>query len=138
MSLDVPVPDSPKLSGPPPGAAYSTVSTPEMGGDDYRRDDLAAVLDEGAWADGFEAWAAGTELTESEYALVRRHDLVERLDFYWDPVTEDVGYRAPSLSDDVREALAADTDPDDIEAELASLARTVSERLEADYLDRKT
>jgi len=130
MTLDVTVPDSPPLSGPPLGAAYNNVTPPDAGGVDYRRDELASALEAGVWADGFEAWAAETGLTESEFALLVRHAVLEQLDFYWDPAAETVGYRVPSPSDDVCEGLAADSD--DIEAELDSLARLVSVRLEAD------
>ena len=132
MALDVAVPDAPSLSGPSPGAAYSAVSPPETAaGGSYRRDELEELLEAGAWADGFEAWAAGTDLAESEFARLIRHDILEQLDFYWDPVTEEVGYRVPSLPDDASEALS--TDPDDVESELDALARTVSETLESDY-----
>jgi len=129
MTLDVTVPDPPPLSGPPLGGAYNNVTPPDAGSADYRRDELTSLLTEGVWTDGFEAWTARTDLGESEFAPVVRHGLVEQLDFYWDPVTEDVGYRVPSLSDDTREALA--TDPDDIESELDTLARVVAERLDA-------
>jgi len=127
MPLDVTVPDPPPLSGPPLGGAYNNVTPPDAGSADYRRDELAGRLEEGAWGDGFEAWAAETSLGESEFALLRRHGVVEQLDFYWDPATERVESRAPSLSDDVREALAADAA--DVESELASLARLVTETL---------
>jgi len=138
MTLDVAVPDPPPLSGPPPGGAYNDVTPPDAGRADYRRDELATMLEEGAWADGFEEWTAKTGLSESEFALLRRHGLVEQLDFYWDPATERVESRVPSLSDDVREALAAGADPDGVESALDSLSRIVSERLAAAWRAQST
>jgi len=134
MALDVSVPDSPPQSGSWPRGAYNSVSPPETGAtDEYHRDELEGMLEDGVWADGFEEWAAGTTITETEFALLVRHGLIERLDFYWDPVTDEVCYRVPDLPDDTREALAAGTDADEVESELDSLARTVSATLENEY-----
>ncbi|MDS0280762.1 hypothetical protein [Haloarcula onubensis] len=133
MSLDVSVPDPPPQSQGAPGRGYDNVSPPESDDDDYRRDELESILEAGAWADGFEAWAAETSLGESEFELLVRHGLLEQLDFYWDPATEAVEYHLPQFSDDMREALATDADVDEVKGGLDSLGRTVSERLEREY-----
>jgi len=132
MSLDVSVPDPPPQSQGAPGKGYDAVSPPEAdAGDDYRRDELEAMLEDGAWADGFEEWTAETGLRESEFRLLVRHGVIEQLDFYWDPGTEAVGYHVPQFSDDMREALA--TDVDEVTTELESLGEVVSETLERKY-----
>jgi hypothetical protein len=101
--------------------------------DDHRREELEGLLREGAWQGAFEEWAEHTLLTDAEFEAVRDLGLVERFDLYWDPATDEVGYRAPTLDDAEREAF---DDPDGIEAELDSLGRVVSEPLENDYLLR--
>jgi hypothetical protein len=136
MTLDVPIPDPPSLSGPQSRDDYDAVGNPEEDtGDDYRRDAIADALEEGAWADGFDEWADETDLTETTFETVQRHELVDDFDFYWDPATEDVGYRAPDLPADARGDLNS-TAADDVDAELDTLGRIVSEYLENDYLRR--
>lgn len=134
MVLDVEAPDPPSLRGPQPRGEYEAVDvTDEEATDDYRREELAAVLREGAWQYAFEEWAEHTLLTDAEFRTVAELGLVERFDLYWDPTTDDVGYRPPTLSEEEREAFE---DPSGIEAELDSLGRVVSETLENDYLLR--
>jgi hypothetical protein len=136
MTLDVPIPDPPSLSGPRSRDDYDAVGNPEEdAGDDYRRDAIADALAEGAWADGFAEWAAETDLTETAFETVQRHELVDEFDFYWDPAAEDVGYRAPALPAAARNDLES-TAADDFDAELDTLGRIVSEFLENDYLRR--
>ena len=134
MVLDVEAPDPPSLRGPQSRGEYDAIDmTDREPTDDYRREELAGVLRDGAWQDAFEEWAGQTLLTDAEFGTVRELGLLERLDLYWDPSTDDVGYRAPTLSDDERGAF---DDPDGIDAELDSLGRVLSETLENDYLLR--
>jgi len=136
MALDVQPPDPPSLTGPQSRDKYDTIDAgADEVGDDYRREELEPILADGAWADGFEEWAASTDLVDSEFDLLVRHGLFDQLDFYWDPASDEVGYHVRSPDDDAREALGSD-DADDIESELDSLARIVSETLENDYLLR--
>ncbi|WP_254273337.1 hypothetical protein [Haloarcula marina] len=136
MALDVPVPDPPSLRGPQPRGEYESIDVPATEpDDDYRREEIAEVLASGAWADGFEEWTTGTGLTDADFAVVLDHGLVEEFDFYWEPATDDVGYRAPTLPDAARADLTT-SDVDEIESELDSLGRVVSETLENDYLQR--
>jgi len=133
MALDVPTPDPPTVTDPQSrgqGDAFDGDAA-----EDYHRDELEALLADGAWAESFETWARKTDLTESEVALLVRHGLFDQLDFYWHPDDEAVRYRVPDLSDDAREALATDTDVDTVGSELDVLARLVSERLADDFAD---
>ncbi|MBX0288237.1 hypothetical protein [Haloarcula salinisoli] len=137
MTLEVSVPDPPAQSEGAPGMGYNDVEPPEAdASDDYHRDDIEAALAAGAWVDGFEAWAAQTELEESEFRLLERHGLVDGLDFFWDPASEAVAYHAPTLSDDAREALHGNA-ADVVDAELKSLGEHVSETLSEAYLVRE-
>ena len=134
MTLDVEVPDAPSLRGPQSRGEYDAIdATDEELTDDYRREELRGVLEEGAWRDAFEEWAEHTLLTDAEFETVLDRGLFDRLDLYWEPSSGEVGYRAPTLSDDTREAF---DDPDGVEAELDSLGRVLSEVLENDYLRR--
>lgn len=136
MALDVPVPNPPSLHGPQPRGEYSAIDTqvdePE---DDYRREEVAEILEAGAWHDAFEEWTTQTDLVRSDFDLVMEHDLFDEFDFYWDPATDEVGYQAPTLPAEV-DADRATGDVDDIETELDLLGRLVSEMLENDYLLR--
>ena len=134
MVLDVEVPDPPSLRGPQSRGAYEAIDmTDQVPTDDYRREELEGALQEGAWQDAFEEWAAHTLLVDAEFERIVELGVIDRFDFYWDPATEEVGYRAPALNGEEREAF---DDPDGVDAELDSLGRVVSESLEDDYLVR--
>ena len=136
MPLDVPVPDPPSLHGPQPRGDYEAIDNPvEHPEDDYRREELEEFLASGAWSDAFEEWAGGTSLTAADFELVSEYGLVEDFDFYWDPQTDQVGYRAPTLPDEARDDLTISA-ADEVDAELDTLGRVVSEMLENDYLLR--
>jgi hypothetical protein len=134
MVLDAEVPDPPSLRGPQSRGEYEAIDmTDQEPTDDYRREELEGVLRDGAWQDAFEEWAEHTHLTDAEFEGAVELGLIERFDLYWDPATDDVGYRAPTLNGEEREAF---DDPDGVDAELDSLGRVVSETLENDYLLR--
>ena len=139
MTLDIEIPEPPTLRGPEDPGDYDAVEEPEeRTGDDTRRDELAGLLEAGAWEDAFDEWADDTYLNEGEFRAVRERGLLEELDFYWHPAAGDVGYRVPPIPADLtdaREDIDAD-DIDDIEEALDGLARTVSEVLENDYIHR--
>lgn len=141
MGLDVDTPDPPTLHDPQGVDDYDAVEeTDEPVGDDHRREDLAGFLREGAWRRAFEEWADHTLLDEADFELATELDLVEELDFYWNPSAGDVGYRAPTVppSDSLPEPYDERFDSGDlqgIEEELEELARTVTEVLEAEYVD---
>lgn len=136
MALDVLIPDPPSLSGPQPRGEYEAIENPvENSGDDYRREELATILADGAWEDAFDEWAAHTGLTEETFEVITEYNLTDEFDFYWNAENDEVGYRSPTLPDAARDALDLEI-VDDIELELDSLGRVVSEMLENDYLLR--
>ncbi|QHS16346.1 hypothetical protein GWK26_03805 [haloarchaeon 3A1-DGR] len=137
MSLDVPVPDPPELEEIDPNEYEDA----DVGGDtDYRRDEIEALLREGAWADAFEEWAATSDLDETDWTIVRDLGLVSRFDFFWDDFADRVGYHAPGLPEDWRER---DLHPDldswgtvsGINAGLTELGQIVCETLKQEYID---
>ena len=137
MSLDVEVPDPPALRGPQSRGEYDAIDmTDERPEDDYRRGEVENFLREGAWQDAFEAWAEATFMSEAEFEAVLRLGLLQGYDFFWDPATGDVGYRAPRVPDDAREQLG-EGDAEGVDEELDSLGRIVTEVLENDYLLRE-
>ncbi|MDS0276823.1 hypothetical protein NDI85_03385 [Halomicroarcula sp. S1AR25-4] len=137
MALDVPVPDRPALSGSVDTADYEDV---EVQGDEYRRDELAEVLDEGAWADAFERWTADTSLDESAWDIVTDLDLIAEFDFFWDSFAGRVGYHAPGLPENWRER---EVHPDieswetvsSINAGLTELGQVVCDVIKDEYVD---
>lgn len=140
MALDVEIPDPPVLHGPQDPGDYEAVDELENSTDDtYRREDMVQMLEDGAWEAAFDEWAETTYLTEAEFQVVLDLDLIDEFDFYWNPSAEDVGYRAPTLSEDTLELddeTIEQVDVEGIEEELDSLGRTVSEVLENDYIHR--
>jgi hypothetical protein len=137
MTLDVEIPDPPTLSGPQDPGDYDAVDEPEeWTGDDTRREALSDFLKAGAWEDAFDEWAADTYMAEDEFQTVLEFGLIEEFDFYWNQSAEDVGYRAPTVPDDAAHDGLDEDDVEDIEEELDSLGRTVSEVLENDYILR--
>ncbi|ADJ15533.1 hypothetical protein [Halalkalicoccus jeotgali] len=137
MSLAVEIPDPPELGAQNP-AEYDDVDG--VGVADYRREELEAFLEDGAWADAFEEWAAHTDLTEEEYAIAADLDLLGEFDFFWDDFADRVGYHAPGLPEDWRER---DIHPEldswsivsSINASLTELGQIVSDVLKAEYVD---
>ena len=139
MPLDVETPDPPRLQGPQDPGDYDAVDElEEETGDTYRREELADLLEQGAWEDAFYEWGDQTYLTETQFQTVREAGLFEEFDFYWNPTDDDVGYRAPTLPDDLTgsDGPLDRSDVEDIEEELDALGRTVSEALENDYIHR--
>jgi hypothetical protein len=140
MALDVETPDPPRLDDPLDPGDYEALDEPaEWTGDDYRREELAGFLRDGAWQDAFEEWSEHTQLTEAEFEAVVDLGLIPQFDFYWNPAAEDVGYRAPTLPDPLPAPYddRFDTaDRDAVDAELDDLGRVASEVLETDYIHR--
>lgn len=143
MGLDVDVPDPPRLRGPQGVGDYDSVDEGEPEdevGDDARREELAGFLRAGAWERAFEEWAGNTMLDEDEFELARELDLFEAIDLYWNRATGDVGYRVPPVPS--RRELPSPYDEQfdagtlgNVEEEIDDLARTVTEVLEAEYVD---
>ncbi|WP_134669927.1 hypothetical protein [Halorussus marinus] len=100
MSLDVDAPSPPSLSTNVDASEYEDA---DVQGDDYRRDELEAYLEDGAWIDAFDEWAAHTDLTDEEYAIVRDLEMFAEYDFFWDSFADRVGYHAPGIPEDWKE-----------------------------------
>ena len=87
MSLDVETPPPPELAT---GVDADDYDDADVGGDEYRREALADFLAAGAWDEAFTAWRAETDVTETEFAIVRDLDLLARFDFFWDDFADRV------------------------------------------------
>jgi len=109
MGLDVDTPEPPSLHGPRGRGEHDAVDTGEdESGDDYRREEVRTVLRDGAWRDAFAEWAESTYLSAEEVAGVDRLGLFDEFDFHWDPASDEVGHRAPSVPADERGSLPGD------------------------------
>jgi hypothetical protein len=137
MALDVAVPDRPELESEVDTTEYEDV---DVDGDEYRRDELADALADGAWADAFEEWAVGTSLDGETWDIVTDLNLIAEFDFFWDSFAGRVGYHAPGLPENWQER---NIHPDieswetvsAINAGLTELGQVVCEVLADDYLD---
>lgn len=79
MGLDVERPAPPELE---PNLDPDDYEDAEVQGDDYRRDDLQALLEEGAWADAFGEWSDGAQMDEEEWRIAMELDLPSKFDFF--------------------------------------------------------
>ena len=137
MTLDVETPARPELST---GVAAEEYDDADVQGDEYRREELAQALDDGAWADAFEEWAADASLDTDQWAIVTDLGLIEEFDFFWDSFAGRVGYHAPGLPEDWREReLHPDIDSwgtvSGINAGLTEFGQVVCEVLADEYID---
>ena len=138
MALDIEVPDPPDLSnrGMPREFEWEEET---LGSEEFYREDLEDLLQEGAWTEGFNEWTEYTNLEEEHVRTINNLGLFQALDFYWDPIEDRLRFDAPPLSDDWQEhAATASLDSSTvslIDNELDDLGRTVQEVLE-DYVER--
>lgn len=137
MTLDVAIPDPPDLSNR--GAPEEFEWTEDTGGaEDFRREELEALLKDGAWAEGFNEWGEYTSMDEQQVRAVEDLGLFEEFDFYWDPTQDRLRADPPELPEDwaEREATASwnSSTVAAVESELRDLADVVYETLE-DYLE---
>ena len=137
MTLDVETPERPELST---GVAADEYDDADVQGDEYRREELAEALDDGAWEAAFEEWAADASLDADQWAIVTDLGLIEEFDFFWDSFAGRVGYHAPGLPEDWREReIHPDIDSwgtvSGINAGLTEFGQVVCEVLADEYLD---
>lgn len=137
MSLAVERPDPPELGTQNP-AEYEDAS--DTGTDEYRREDLEAFLQEGAWEQAWDEWSTHTDLTEEEYAIAEDLGLIEEFDFFWDDFADRVGYHAPGIPEDWRERelhpeLNSWDAVSSINASMTELGQITCEVLKNDYID---
>ncbi|ELY63366.1 hypothetical protein [Natrinema versiforme] len=110
-----------------------------LGSEDFYREDIEDLLEEGAWKEGFNEWAEYTNLDEADVRIVSDLGLFHAFDFYWDPTEDRLRFDAPTIPDDWRERNVAESLDSStvsmIDSELDDLGDTVHEELE-DYLER--
>ncbi|AGN02518.1 hypothetical protein L593_12895 [Salinarchaeum sp. Harcht-Bsk1] len=140
MTLDVEIPDPPTLHGPQDPGDYDSVEEIDAHpGEQPERDTLATALESGAWGEAFDDWCQETYLSEEQFQAVLDLGLIEGFDFYLNPSAGDVGYRSPTVPDDLPapyDETFERSDRQDVVEALDELGRTVSEVLENDYLVR--
>ena len=138
MALDVKVPEPPDLSnrGKPREFQWEDET---LGSEDFYREDLEDLLQEGAWTEGFNEWAEYTDLDDGQAQIVSDLGLFQAFDFYWDPDDDRLRFDAPTVPEDWRERDATESLDSStvsmIDATLQDLGRAVQETLE-DYLER--
>jgi hypothetical protein len=138
MVLDVEIPEPPDLSnrGMPHEFEWQEET---LGAEDFYREDIEDLLQEGAWTEGFNEWTQYTDLDEGHVRIVSDLGLFQAFDFYWDPTEDRLRFDAPVISDDWRERDATESLDSStvslIDGELADLGRAVQEVLE-DYVER--
>jgi hypothetical protein len=136
MTLDVSIPEPPDLSNR--GAPEEFEWTEDTGGaEDFRREELEALLKDGAWAEGFNEWGEYMSMDEQQVRAVEDLGLFHEFDFYWDPTQDRLRADPPELPEDwaEREATASwnSSTVGAVESELQDLGDVVHEVLE-DYL----
>lgn len=130
MTLDVSRPDPPALrSHPDPDTIEDDGPTED---DSLRRDELESVLEDGAWREGFEEWAAYTDLSEREFEVLRERGLFDAFGFAWDVSAEAIDYDVPPVPADIGDTATVSR----MDAELDDLGRAVAAAMEA-YLDEE-
>jgi hypothetical protein len=140
MTLDVEVPPPPELEQIDPNE-YEDADV--VGDTDYKRDEIEALLRDGAWAEAFTQWADDTGMDEREFDIVTDLDMLRQFDFFWDSFAERVGYHAPGIPEDWKER---DYHPDldswgtvsSINAGLTELGQIVCDVLLDDYIEWET
>lgn len=140
MGISVSTPDPPELEQMDPNE-YEDAEV--VGDTDYKREEIEAFLQDGAWERAFEEWAEHTDMDEEEFQIVTDLDLIEHFDFFWDSYAERVGYHAPGLPEDWK---TRDIHPDldswgtvsAINAGLTELGQIVCDLLKDEYIDWET
>jgi len=138
MAFDIEVPEPPDLSnrGMPREFEWQEET---LGSEDFYREDIEDLLQEGAWTEGVNEWAEYTDLDEEHVRIVSDLDLFQAFDFYWDPTEDYLRFDAPTIPDNWRERDATESLNSStvsmIDGELDDLGRAVQEILE-DYLER--
>ena len=138
MAIDIEVPEPPDLSnrGMPREFDWQKET---LGSEDFYREDIEDLLQEGAWKEGFNEWTEYTNLDEEHVQIVSDLGLFQAFDFYWDPTEDRLRFNAPTISDDWRERDTTESLDSStvsmIDGELDDLGRAVQEVL-GDYLER--
>jgi hypothetical protein len=138
MAIDIEVPEPPDLSNRGTPREFEQQEE-TLGSEDFYREDIEDLLQEGAWKEGFNEWTEYTNLDEAQVRLVSGLGLFQAFDFYWDPTEDRLRFDAPTISNDWRERDATESLDSStvsmIDGELDDLGQAVHEMLE-DYLER--
>ena len=137
MALDVEVPPPPELNQVDPNE-YEDADV--VGDTDYKRDEIEALLEDGAWTEAFTEWAAETNMDERTFDIVTDLEMLRQFDFFWDSFAERVGYHAPGIPEDWKEreyhpGLDSWGTVSAINAGLTELGQIVCETLKREYID---
>lgn len=138
MALNVETPEPPDISnrGMPREFEWQEET---LGSEDFYREDLEDLLQEGAWTEGFNEWAEYTDLDEEQVRVINDLGLFQAFDFYWDPTDDRLRFNAPTVPDDWRKRNTTKSLDSStislIDSELQDLGRAVHETLEG-YLER--
>jgi len=140
MTLDVEIPPPPELERIDPNE-YEDADV--VGDTEYKRDEIEALLRDGAWAAAFTEWADGTDVDEREFEIVTDLEMLREFDFFWDAFAERVGYHAPGIPEDWKERnyhpeLDSWGTVSAINAGLTELGQIVCEVLKEEYIDWET
>lgn len=136
VTSDVEPPSPPELE--PIGAPAD--DSLDAGDQDFRREELATYLHDGAWDEAFEEWWTTSDLEEQTLDLARDLEMFARFDFFWDDFAGRVGFHAPGVPEDWREReLHPDLDSwgtvSALNAGLAEFGQLVSEVLTEEYVE---
>jgi hypothetical protein len=140
MTLDVEIPPPPELEQVDPNE-YDDAEV--VGDTDYKRDELEALLKDGAWEAAFSEWADDTGMDEREFDIVTDLGMLRQFDFFWDSFAERVGYHAPGIPEDWKEReyhpeLDSWGTVSSINAGLTELGQIVCDVLLDEYIDWET
>jgi hypothetical protein len=140
MALDVETPAAPELQQVDPNE-YDDAEV--VGDTDYKRDELGALLADGAWEHAFDEWRRETPLDEREFDIVIDLGMFQQFDFFWDSFAERVGYHAPGIPEDWKERnyhpeLDSWGTVSGINAALTELGQLVCDVLLDEYIDWET
>ena len=141
MGLEVEPPEPPELEFVDPNEYEDATIAADDGTDvDYRREELQAFLEEGAWEEAFAEWIDDTDLEEREFEIARDLELFDEFDFFWDDFADRVGYHAPGIPEDWQEReyhpeLDTWGTVSAINAELTEFGQLVCVLLKEEYID---
>jgi len=138
MGLDVETPAPPELRPEVDADDYEDVEI--VGDADYRREELQAFLEAGAWERAFAEWSEGADMDADAFAIATELGLFADFDFFWDDFADRVGYHAPGIPEDWKErTVHPDLDSwgtvSAINAGLTEFGQLVCEVLADEYID---
>lgn len=130
---------------PDPPTLDDSIALARRGDDDIdvdaeaaRREDIALMLGDGAWNDGFAEWLEFTDLSSDEIGLSMDMSLFSRYDFFWNSAVERIEFRAPKVAPADLGSTVENVDRstvEDLNVALIELGHIVRRVLEESYVD---